>query len=112
MTAATSLRRGVGREGCSRLLLHSRSDDIARYQMRNESAGVLRRVAARESLIVTNSGRAAAIIGPIGRTPLDELAASGQLRAATKGGEELRTIRRGRSSLTSAQIIAESRGLW
>lgn len=87
-------------------------DSVTHRQMRNDSADVLRRVAAGESLIITNSGKAAAVIGPVGRAPLDEVAASGQLRAATKDVQELRSIRRRRARLTSTEIIADSRSQW
>lgn len=85
---------------------------ISHREMRNQSADVLRRVEAGESVIVTNHGRAAAIISPVGRPALEELAERGQVRAAVTGVESLRSIVRGRSPLTSAQILADSRGSW
>lgn len=80
--------------------------------MRNQSAEVLRRVEAGESVIITNHGRAAAVISPVGRHPLEELAERGQLRSAVAEVESLRTIVRRRAKVTSAQIIADSRGSW
>lgn len=85
---------------------------VTHREMRNHSAEVLRRVEAGESVIVTNHGRAAAIISPVGRPVLDELQERGQVRPAITGVESLRSIRRRRADLTSAEIIADSRGTW
>lgn len=86
-------------------------ESISHREMRNQSAEVLRRVEAGESMIVTNRGRAAAVIGPVGRSPLEELAEQGQVRVAIRSVDSLRSISRRRSTLTSTQIIADSRGL-
>lgn len=85
---------------------------VTHREMRNQSAEVLRRVESGESVIVTNHGRAAAIISPVGRAPLEELAERGQVRPAVKGLESLRSIPRSRAQLTSRQIITDSRGPW
>ena len=46
-------------------------DSITHREMRNNSAEVLRRVEAGESLQVSNHGRPAALIVPVGNDPLD-----------------------------------------
>jgi prevent-host-death family protein len=85
---------------------------VTHREMRNQSAEVLRRVEAGESVIVTNHGRAAAVISPIGRPVFEELVERGQVRVASKGVESLRDVFRRRSNLTSAQLLADTRGPW
>lgn len=87
-------------------------ETVTHREMRNQSAEVLRRAEAGESLIVTNHGRAVAVISPVGRSLVDDLIERGQVRVAVKGVESLRSIERRRSKLTSEQIIADSRGSW
>ena len=87
-------------------------ETVTHREMRNQSAEVLRRAEAGESLIVTNHGRAVAVISPVGRSTVDDLIERGQVRVAVKGVESLRSIERRRSKLTSEQIIADSRGSW
>lgn len=83
---------------------------ISHRELRNESADVLRRVAAGETIVVTNRGRAAAVIGPVGASVLDELAERGQVRRATTDAAALASIRRGRSERTTSDLLAEVRG--
>jgi prevent-host-death family protein len=85
-------------------------NEVTHRQLRNDSGEVLRRVAAGETILVTNHGRPAAVIGPPSAGVLEDLAAHGQLRAATASPTSLRTIRRKRSSRTSAEIVADTRG--
>lgn len=84
---------------------------IAHRELRNDSAEVLRRVGEGEIITVTNNGVPAALIVPPGDY-LEALAVSGQLRRARRAVSELRSIRRGRSDLTSAEIVADVRGRW
>ncbi len=80
--------------------------------MRNESADVLRRVAAGEMILVTNNGQPAAVIGPPPNDMLSLLAANGQLRAALDSPARLRSIKRTKSTQTTTEIIADVRGRW
>lgn len=84
--------------------------EITHRQMRNESSAVLRRVAAGETILVLNSGRPAAVIGPPTGATVSSLAAQGQLRAATEPPHTLRSIARRTSTRSTAEIIEDSRG--
>lgn len=86
--------------------------EITHRQMRNESADVLRRVAAGETILVTNSGQPAAVIGPPPGDLLSLLAAQGQLREARSSPTVLRSIKRKRSKRSTAEIVADVRGRW
>ncbi|MFN8124641.1 MAG: type II toxin-antitoxin system prevent-host-death family antitoxin [Thermoleophilia bacterium] len=85
-------------------------EEITHRQMRNDSAEVLRRVAAGESLLVTNNGRPAAVIAPPQGDALAQLAAQGQVREARISPETLRAITPVRSRLTTAEVLREVRG--
>ena len=87
-------------------------DEITHRQMRNESADVLRRVAAGETILVTNNGQPAAVIGPPPNDVVSLLAANGQLREALNPPSRLRSIKRTKSTKTTAEIVADVRGRW
>ncbi len=87
-------------------------EEITHRQMRNESADVLRRVAAGETILVTNNGQPAAVIGPPHGDVLALLSAQGQLREALKPPSRLQSIKRRKSTKTAAEIIADVRGRW
>lgn len=80
--------------------------------MRNDSAAVLRRVAAGETILVTNNGQPAAVIGPPPGDVLTLLSAQGQLRKALNPPEFLRSIKRRKSNKTTAEIITDARSRW
>lgn len=80
--------------------------------MRNDSADVLRRVAAGETILVTNNGQPAAVIGPPHGDVLAILSAQGQLREALNSPAGLRSIKRRKSDKTTAEIITDVRGRW
>lgn len=80
--------------------------------MRNGSAEVLRRVAAGETILVTNNGRPAAVIGPPPGDVLTLLSAQGQLRTALNPPADLRSIKRKKSDKTTADIITDTRSRW
>ena len=84
--------------------------EITHRQMRNDSADVLRRVAAGETIIVTNHGQPAAVIGPPAGDVLSLLAANGQVREALAAPSRLRAIKRTKSSTTSAENVADVQG--
>lgn len=82
---------------------------ITHRQMRNDSAEVLRRVEAGETITVTNNGRPVARLSPMTKSVLDELEELGQVRPATL---PLGSLSRptARSDTTTAEIIADVRG--
>lgn len=83
--------------------------EITHRQMRNDSAEVLRRVAAGETFVVTNNGEPTAMIGPVGGDTLAMLSARGQVRMAVAPASRLRSIRRKKAALSTAEILADSR---
>ncbi|GAB92072.1 type II toxin-antitoxin system Phd/YefM family antitoxin [Gordonia rhizosphera] len=87
-------------------------ETITHREMRNHSADVLRRVEAGESIIVTNNGRPVAVVSPIERCVLDALLDQGQVRRAIRDPADLRSIQRSRSSVTTAEILDDTRGRW
>lgn len=87
-------------------------NEITHRQLRNDSGDVLRRVAAGESILVTNHGQVAALIGPPPAGMLAELAARGQLRRATAAPSTLRSLGRTSATTRSSAIIDDIRGRW
>ncbi|MDA8296282.1 MAG: type II toxin-antitoxin system prevent-host-death family antitoxin [Actinomycetota bacterium] len=84
---------------------------INHRELRNNSAEVLRAVAAGETIEVTNHGEVAAVLVPPVLTPYERLAAAGKIREPRKDRPvDLRNIRRVRAPLSSAEIIADLRG--
>ena len=73
--------------------------------MRNESADVLRRVAAGETILVTNSGQPDGRDRPAARRVSVASGGAGQLREALDPAAILRTIKRRKSTRTTAEII-------
>jgi len=86
--------------------------EVTHRQLRNESGEVLRRVAAGETILVTNHGRPAAVIGPPPTDVLEDLASRGRLRPALTGADSLGSIRRTRSARRSDDIVSDVRGRW
>lgn len=85
---------------------------ITHRELRNNSAEVLRRVAAGESFEVTNHGTVAAVLSPpAGTTVRDRLGQAGRVRPADRS-IDLRDVPRPRSDRTSAEIVADVRGHW
>lgn len=95
-------------------MLRSGMETISQREMRNRSGEYLRRTAAGESFVVTNNGVVVACLIPPSahRSGLDDAAARGQIRAATASASTLRTIKRAKSKLSSAEILTDSRGRW
>ena len=87
-------------------------ETITHREMRNRSGEILRRVEAGESIRVSNNGRPAAIIVPVGGTVLDGLISRGEVRPARTSVQALHTIKRGVSAVGSAQLIEDARGQW
>lgn len=87
-------------------------EQITHRQLRNDSAEVLRRVAAGETVLVTNHGEPAAFIGPASGDVLTALSAHGQVRTAPASPSTLRSIKRRKAARTAAEIVADGRGPW
>ncbi len=80
--------------------------------MRNNSAEILRVVAAGETVRVTNHGRVAAVISPPNEPTLTRLVADGQARPARRPVQQLTMMKRRKSTVTSADMLDDVRGRW
>lgn len=87
-------------------------EQVTHREMRNRSGEILRRVEAGESIQVSNNGRLAAVIIPVGGTVLDGLVARGEARPARESTASLLTITRVSSDIPSARLVEDSRGTW
>ncbi len=92
-------------------------ETITHRELRNDSAEVLRRVARGETLQVTNNGRPAAVVGPVGGSILDELIARGQARPAQSPASAWSRIRsrladRAAPTRPTAEMLTDARGRW
>jgi prevent-host-death family protein len=84
---------------------------ISHRELRNNSAEVLRVVAAGETIEVTNHGEVAAVLMPPFLTPYERLVAAGKVREPQQDRRvDLRSIRRVIAPESSAEIIADVRG--
>jgi prevent-host-death family protein len=86
---------------------------ITHREMRNNSGEVLRRVEAGESFMVSNNGRAAAVIAPPpSGDVLDELIRRGEARPATADISSLSEIPSVTLPVSSRELLDDSRGVW
>lgn len=90
---------------------------ITHRELRNNSAEILRRVEAGETLQVTNNGVPAAVIGPGGGVTLDDLISQGHARPARADASTLNRLRerlqeRSPSAKTTSEIIEDARSRW
>jgi prevent-host-death family protein len=83
---------------------------VTHREMRNASGEILRRVAAGETIQVTNRGRVAALIVPAGADALTELESRGQLRPAARPPSSLASVARRTAGLHSSAILDDVRG--
>ncbi len=83
---------------------------INHRELRNSSSAVLRDVAAGEIIEVTNHGQVAAILVPPSLTHYELLVVAGKVRPPSDHPADLRLINRSKSSRTSAEIVADTRG--
>ncbi|MDO5677383.1 MAG: type II toxin-antitoxin system prevent-host-death family antitoxin [Propionibacteriaceae bacterium] len=84
---------------------------ISHREFRNNSAEILRRVAAGESFVVTNNGVAAAHLLPPSAstaTPLESMRAQGKTRPAVTRPDF--TAMRGASGVSSREVLEDLRG--
>ncbi|GAA4175168.1 type II toxin-antitoxin system prevent-host-death family antitoxin [Gryllotalpicola koreensis] len=87
-------------------------ETVTHREMRNNSGEILRRVEAGETILVSNNGRAAAMISPVPDSSLEALIARGEARRARGDIGALAAIRRATSSTSTAALIRDSRGEW
>ena len=85
---------------------------VTHREMRNNSAEILRAVAAGETIQVTNNGKVAAIISPPNESVLDRLIAEGKARPPLKPMSELSKIKPKKTKLTTKEILDDVRGPW
>ncbi len=81
---------------------------VTHREMRNNSAEILRAVAAGEDILVTNNGEPAALITRPHLSPLEVLIATGQARMPTKDLRSLKVPRK-RATVTTAEILEDLR---
>lgn len=83
---------------------------VTHREMRNNSAEILRAVAAGEDILVTNNGEPAALITRPNVSPWELLKATGQVRPATKSLASLKTLKPKKASVTTKEILDDLRG--
>ncbi len=84
-------------------------ESVSQREMRNNSGELLRRVAAGESVLVTNNGVPAAVLVPPASDARTRLAAAGRLRLGT--GLDLALLPRPVVSVhATAELLDEDRG--
>lgn len=83
-------------------------ETVPHRQLRNESSDILRRVAAGETIAVTNHGQVAAVMIPPPGTVLERLVASGNVRLARRPAS-FSDIPRARG-IRSDEVLADLRG--
>lgn len=91
---------------------HVGMETVTRREMRNRSGEILRRVEAGESVRVSNNGRPAALIVPIGGDSLATLIARGEARVPRASTAELANITPVESPLNSQELLEDSQGRW
>lgn len=85
---------------------------ITHREMRNNSGEILRRVAAGESIEVTNNGRVAAVLVPPRRDTLEDLVARGEVRPARAPISTLASIEPVDSPVSTKEILDDLKGRW
>lgn len=85
---------------------------INHRELRDRTHSELHDVAAGEIVEVTDHGQVAAIPLPWPLTPYEVLVWAGRVRLPSGGPVALRLVNRSKARLTSAEIIADTRGAW
>lgn len=86
---------------------------ISHREMRNNSAEVLRRVEAGETLTVTNNGKAVAVLRPATKTVLEDLEERGQVRAPLRSRAAWRDLPPAiPTAATGEEILEDLRKPW
>jgi prevent-host-death family protein len=84
-------------------------EQVSQREMRNRSAELLRRVAAGESVLVTNGGVPAAVIVPASAGVRERLVAAGRLQVGT--GLDVEALPAPvRGAVSTEDVLAEDRG--
>lgn len=83
---------------------------INHQELRNPTHSGLHDVAADEIIEVTDHGQVPAIPVPPSLTPYEVLVAACRVRLPSRNLADLRLVNRSKARLTSAEIIAETRG--
>lgn len=78
--------------------------EVGIRELNQQTGRVLRRVAAGESLVVTDHGRPVAMLVPLPESKLDQLVIAGQ---ATVGESTLRPVAPVKLPRSTAEILAE-----
>lgn len=86
-------------------------ETISHRELRNNSADILRRVAAGESFLVTNHGETVGQLIPAATDVLDQLRAAGQVVPASRSGEFL-DIPSVEAPISTKEILDDIRGEW
>lgn len=112
-TAGTALSGCRGKDRCRHqdCATVCYMDSVTHREMRNNSGDILRRVEAGESLQVTNNGRPAALIIPVGGGVLDGLLARGEARPAVAPLTTLSKIVRAKSPVSARELLEDTRGI-
>jgi len=87
-------------------------ETVTHREMRNRSGEILRRVQAGESVQVSNNGRLAALIVPIGDDSLAALIARGAARPARTSPATLAQLTPVESPRSAQELLEDSRGRW
>lgn len=87
-------------------------ETVAHRELRNDSAAILRRVEAGETLQVTNRGIPVARLVPLELTVLEQLLETGTARRALADVKTLSKIARVKTDVASHEIISDTRGRW
>ncbi|MFT4051448.1 MAG: type II toxin-antitoxin system prevent-host-death family antitoxin [Microbacterium sp.] len=88
-------------------------ETITHREMRNRSGEILRRVEAGESFVVSNHGRAVALVGPVpAGDPIDEVILRGEARVATAEIDSLDSIPSVTLPITTRDLLDDSRSRW
>jgi len=83
---------------------------VPHRELRNQSSKILERVKNGETIDVTNNGEIAAILIPPSVSPFERLLLSGQIRPASAGAVDFRSLPRVSSASFTADILTDVRG--
>ena len=84
---------------------------IPHRELRNQSSKILERVKNGETIEVTNIGEVAAVLIPPSSSPFERLLLAGQVRRAIPGAVDFQSLPRTSSETTTAEILADVRGV-
>ena len=85
---------------------------VRHREMRNNSAEILRAVAAGETIQITNNGKVAAILSPPSESVPRRLIAEGKARPPLRPMSDLAQVKPTKSKVTTAEVLDDLRGPW